>query len=303
MNMLASRFQCLLLDFGSPCNNRCVFCNAPGMIPGNLRLHEFEQFAELIGCSLSVDVGGYGEFVLHPDCAEIIAALTAANKPFRFATNGIVLDQWLDVLQHSSLHTVRVSVNSLIPETYRKLCGTDSCEKIQANIDMAMAIKRRRFTLSTSYVITAWNWNEIPRILDYSLSRALSVQLFDLVPAITYPPGLQVEDTTEHRRQLAEWKCDAETKGVNAIFFDFATRNVTPEDNTRLADRIKHCHYPYDILAVQSDGNVTPCCWCCISMGNVNKQSISEIWNGEAYTDLRRCLAAGDTKYCTNCGK
>ena len=45
---------------------------------------------------------------------------------------------------------------------------------------------------------------------------------------------------------------------------------------------------------VMPDGHVQPCCYNGRDMGNVNRSSFAEIWNGTGYRDLRRHLLKGD---------
>jgi MoaA/NifB/PqqE/SkfB family radical SAM enzyme len=53
-------------------------------------------------------------------------------------------------------------------------------------------------------------------------------------------------------------------------------------------------------MIIDLTGKVDPCCYYSgyanngTSLGNINKQSIDEIWNGEGYRELRRRNAAGD---------
>lgn len=57
------------------------------------------------------------------------------------------------------------------------------------------------------------------------------------------------------------------------------------------------CAFPWKHLVVQWDGTVVPCCRDCngeLALGNVKEQSLEEIWNGEAYAELRRQHATGD---------
>lgn len=60
------------------------------------------------------------------------------------------------------------------------------------------------------------------------------------------------------------------------------------------------CGYPWQQLQIDLTGEVVPCCfWTTYAntgkaLGNVNVQSIDEIWNGPAYQELRRRNASGD---------
>lgn len=60
------------------------------------------------------------------------------------------------------------------------------------------------------------------------------------------------------------------------------------------------CAYPWQQMNIDLTGEVVPCCfWSGYGnsgkpLGNTNEQSLEEIWNGEAYRELRRANASGD---------
>jgi hypothetical protein len=47
------------------------------------------------------------------------------------------------------------------------------------------------------------------------------------------------------------------------------------------------CHHPFTSLQVLSDGDVRPCCWGFGAVGNLNLNSLEEIWNNEMINQLR----------------
>lgn len=62
------------------------------------------------------------------------------------------------------------------------------------------------------------------------------------------------------------------------------------------------CNYPWTHFEVNNpNGDVTMCCDSPIVLGNVNRQSILEIWNGEGYRKVRkRMLSHGAHSLCTS---
>jgi len=64
------------------------------------------------------------------------------------------------------------------------------------------------------------------------------------------------------------------------------------------------CDYPWTRFEVNHPtGDVNPCCMSWAKLGNVNENTISEIWNGPGYQEFRRKMLRGDIReYCpTNC--
>lgn len=66
------------------------------------------------------------------------------------------------------------------------------------------------------------------------------------------------------------------------------------------------CVYPFMDIPIFPDGKVGMCCNDCFEktdFGNVNEQSLLEIWNGKSFQDLRRKLTSGRAgiEECNRC--
>lgn len=57
------------------------------------------------------------------------------------------------------------------------------------------------------------------------------------------------------------------------------------------------CSRPWTSFRIDDHkGNIKPCCWTPLEFGNVNQQSIEEIWNGPAYVRMRELMARGEVE-------
>src|SRR5256885_262161 len=69
------------------------------------------------------------------------------------------------------------------------------------------------------------------------------------------------------------------------------------------------CHVPWQQMVIDSTGTVAPCCyWGAYGnanppVGNINENTLEEIWNGEGYQRLRKNMAKGDLEAagCSAC--
>lgn len=50
------------------------------------------------------------------------------------------------------------------------------------------------------------------------------------------------------------------------------------------------CLIPFSTIMVRRDGVIQACCYNLIPMGNLNSQTVEEIWWGENYQKLRTCI-------------
>lgn len=65
----------------------------------------------------------------------------------------------------------------------------------------------------------------------------------------------------------------------------------------RIPQTMSPCYFPWSSLSVMSDGRVVPCCYDydgLVELGNLNDQTLDEIWNGGAMQALRSQHLAGD---------
>lgn len=80
----------------------------------------------------------------------------------------------------------------------------------------------------------------------------------------------------------------------------------TPDLSKLLETNKTFCIFPWIHTYVNTDGNVYPCCTTKYEnpVGNVRENTIKEIWNSEAYKEVRRKLLAGEhIEGCANCYK
>jgi radical SAM protein with 4Fe4S-binding SPASM domain len=58
-----------------------------------------------------------------------------------------------------------------------------------------------------------------------------------------------------------------------------------------LMKKVPYCNSPFTFMAISWDGKVTACCnefAFLMKLGNINNQSIEEIWNGKGYNEFRK---------------
>lgn len=63
------------------------------------------------------------------------------------------------------------------------------------------------------------------------------------------------------------------------------------------------CSRPFEWMEVLFNHDVYMCCPTKLPkvIGNIEKQSVAEIWNGEAAQEIRKSILNGSFKYCKNC--
>lgn len=50
---------------------------------------------------------------------------------------------------------------------------------------------------------------------------------------------------------------------------------------------IKDCKHPWENLQILATGEIRVCCWSSQHLGNINQNTLDELWNSELLNDLR----------------
>ena len=112
---------------------------------------------------------------------------------------------------------------------------------------------------------------------------------------------------------MISFKNDEREKELHRNFLEFwkpydVFAYVKSQDNRWLFEQDKklknnshyakqYCEYPWTSLTVMADGNVVPCTQISnneIVLGNINENSLEEIWNGKKYDEFRKMHVTGE---------
>ena len=87
---------------------------------------------------------------------------------------------------------------------------------------------------------------------------------------------------------------------------DYAYMNRESHFKNLVKMKYTPCPYPWYGMSIYYDGSVLPCCLNFFDnyiIGDANKQSLKEIWNGKPMTHLRERLAKGENKSISMCSE
>jgi MoaA/NifB/PqqE/SkfB family radical SAM enzyme len=99
-------------------------------------------------------------------------------------------------------------------------------------------------------------------------------------------------------RKLRLGVAHAYRKGLSATL----RKSQQAEPEFRAKAGVTWCSMPWNDSYFASDGTVFPCCVMGEKLGDMNKQSWEEIWNGSAYQNLRRTIHSWNpTSVCRTC--
>jgi len=215
-----------------------------------------------------------GEPLLRKDLAELIGyAKKKGIKRVSITTNGTVLNQRVRAqLIDAGLDHMEVSIDAATSETYQAVRRSPLFDKVVENTLAYIEESRRRDAgrrVSVSFVLQTANRHELEAFRRFWEGRADQVD---------------VREYHQHNNLMDEGG------------------RVERKEN-----RHRHpCPYLWDRIIIHHDGRVRFCegDWKAEhALGDVRRQSLKEIWQGEVYSRLRRAHVDGtfDHPFCNPC--
>jgi len=118
-----------------------------------------------------------GDFLLHPDCGEIISLFKGKN--LRVFSNGILTDELVSLVKGEGVRYVSISLDGK-PETNKYIRGVDTF----SNVEKIVKEIKKFSSIEIEYTISKWNTKEdLEYVLDFTKSHniGLSVGYFSFV--------------------------------------------------------------------------------------------------------------------------
>lgn len=319
------------LEVTNRCNSLCVSC--PLTYDHFLRFEpkhhlSWEQFRHVVDQLPTIEravLHGIGEPLLNPELPRFVAHLKARGAHVLFNTNGVLLDERRgDALAEAGLDELRVSLDAVTPELYRRLRGIDKLPQILANlrafIDRHRGQERPRVSLWL--VGMQENLEQLPDFV--RLGAELGVPEVYLQRLVYFGGGERIADgatmvpeqslfgTLAQRQAELIAHCEALAAELGLVFR--ASGATTPFESVAVkgAHPWQGCFRPWALIYVTANGNLLPCCiapfaapdYPGIVLGNVLARPLVELWNDRPYMALRTAvLSEAPAPWpCQNCG-
>jgi len=165
------------------CNLSCIYCHKEGEKSPKDQLSAGD-IAEILRIAAKFEIRSVkftgGEPLLRPDLVQIVQSVPPGMES-SLTTNGTILADLARDLKTSGLKRVNVSIDSLNPETYKKITGTDRLSDVLDGITAALDVGLTPVKLNM-VVLDGINDNEIDDFLAFVRgNRNLILQLIELM--------------------------------------------------------------------------------------------------------------------------
>jgi GTP 3',8-cyclase len=239
----------------SRCNLKCIYCHHEGEmahhdeISQSMAANVAKAAAEL--GMRSIKFTG-GEPLMRLDLEDLISEMPA-SLDLSLTTNGIFLANRAKSLADAGLDRINISLDSLSPEIYQSItgCKNGDLDRVFQGIDAAKNAGLQPIKLNV--VVLKQNELEIPKLIEFSKSKGLILQLIELMDL----KGLRISGDIERIESKLQASADRViTRDMHRrkkYFLDGAEVEVVrPMDNTEFCANCTR-------LRVTSDGKLKPC--------------------------------------------
>ena len=242
---------------------------------------------------------GNGETFLHRDALDFMARAKHAGCACWALTAGHMLDrEKIDAMLKMGLDELRITVMAGTPAMYVRTHRGSKEATFNHLRDNLLYLWERKKSLRTPgprlnlfCVVISENFDGLVDFAKFAASvgaDGVHYRPFDDVG----DPGLaglipSEEQALQVKIQLLEVKSYLESKGIQHNIPPFLMAFGRKLDTTALY-RIIPCYYTWLVVRIEPEGNLFPCCRSFVPQGNVYDQPFSRIWNGEAYSQVRK---------------
>jgi GTP 3',8-cyclase len=169
----------------SSCGYDCIYCDKEGFKPQKkeLSVKEIKKLCRLLAEILNVTRIKFtgGEPLCRKEIIEIIREVKSLNlyDDISMTTNGYRLYEMAEDLVDAGLDRINVSLCSLNPETYKKITGTNSLQKVLKGLRKAKEVGLDPIKLNF-VLLKGLNDNELDNMIQFSAKTGFALQLIEL---------------------------------------------------------------------------------------------------------------------------
>lgn len=304
------------------CNLRCRMCPVRyrDATAAFMAWSDFTALIDQLPSLTELHLQGLGEPLLHPRFFDMVSY--AANRGVRVSVNTnltLLTPRKAEQIATCGLDTVHVSVDGATAATYERIRVDARFDRLERNVGRLMSAVRRHGTPRVSMTAVAMreNLDELPALVELAARwgiASLSVQHLchdfgeSTLPARYAPMRDFVSDQTlvgfDARRIERAFAAAREAASRTGV--ELRLPRVTPIEHPPETPGRSRCDWPWRGPYVSYDGTAMPCCMIATpdrgALGNVARDGVEAVWNGEAYEDFRHRLGSSDPpEICRSC--
>ncbi|MCW4010849.1 MAG: radical SAM protein [Candidatus Bathyarchaeota archaeon] len=274
------------------CNLKCSHCyiNAtPNELVGELNTEESKRLIDQIAeVSRPLLILSGGEPLLRKDVYELVRYGTEKGLRMGLGSNGCLIDaKAARNLKEAGIKTVSISLDSPIPEQHDEFRGVAG--SWQKAVDAVKALRENDVLVQINTTLTQQNYNQIDDIM--SLSEQIGVENFHLFFLVPTGRGTKIadispemyEDMIKHTfAKTAKHKLNVRPSCAPQFM------RIAKDMGLDMRQWIRGCIAGMYYCRIYPNGDITPCPYLPVKLGNIREQTFKEIWlNSPVFKALR----------------
>ncbi len=306
------------------CSRRCIYCYAGSIYDSNYQCSEcmdFKLFQNIIRqakilCVKQVELSGGDPFTIN-NIDEYVKCVIENKMDCFISTKHLVTMEMVDKLYKAGLRKIQISLDSSDERVADKLMGTLGAFK-----EVLQTIRNFRaynFKITIRCVILKQNIDTIPSLIELCAAEGVNTISFNMYGMSC---GRHNDNFFASEADIIELsnKIDKIKKTTINIYIDYLSGEIIQFAKSR-SYGMKYKHYSRGTcgamkasLTIRSDGKAVYCANLSdideVVIGDLNKQSIIEIWDESSYSHLAyplikyfegtQCENCSDFEFCRN---
>lgn len=304
----------IYLEPTTRCNFSCVTCirNSWFDEPGDMNRKTFQKLLESFNdlpVLETVHFGGFGEPLLHPEIFDMVGAVKNLGLRAEMITNGSLLkENVVRELIGLGLDAVYVSLDGPDEEEYNQIRQGADFHSVFSNVLELNRIKKElgavRPELGIEFVAMKKNFHKLPKLM--RLAWEMKVRTVVVTNVLPYHESLKDEtlydmDDTGNLFGNESWLLMLQAQmpylklrtDRYCKFVEDKTMSINFQGNVSPCYALMHW---YRCFIYGREKEIRPC-----YLGNVNENTLKEIWTGPGYVNFRLAVKNFRFPSCTDC--
>ena len=250
-----------------------------------------------------------GEPLLRKDIYEIIKYGADRGLKMGMGSNGMLINKEVArKLKEAGMWTVAISLDSSNPDQHDQFRGVKGCWHKAVNA--IKVLKKVGIEVQVNCTVTRQNYDEIEKIME--LAESLGVDNFHLFFLVPTGRGTDIEDITPEMYEKMIHNTVVKTKKYKLNIKPSCApqfMRVAKDEGVDVSRWVRGCMAGLYYCRIYPSGEVTPCPYMPVTMGNIRNKSFKDIWfESEIFKSLRdfsklkgKCGACEHNDLCGGC--
>lgn len=296
------------------CNRSCSFCVSRTFEFDRLSISQIDELCEQLAGEVDVvALTGAGEAMTHPEFWEIMDRLCdrLPGVQFKMNTSGVALTRKASRLLTYPVRNITVSLNAASQPTYEQFVGRGFhavLDGIAALVHARAEMRRTDLSLCLSMVLMNSTVGEVAQLA--TIAAELGVEEIQGIYLMINDDDLAHESPWHQPERsnelLSAASRHAAALGVRASLpppFNQAGMSISRDQVASLpTTHGQRCTEAWSTIYVRPNGEVMACPYMDRAMGDIRRQSVTDVWNGPEYASLRQGLRSSESwPECRHC--